>query len=549
MATACIMIRLRWALMLAEMRRSMWQMIGYIVSFIIGLAALAGVVKFARMVGAMLDAPVVIVGTGAVRMVWGLTMVGTALLCLGCIIFQLMWAGSGMTMDPKMFAMYGIDDRTIHLGMMGASLTGLPSIFGVLGLLIWASVFSGLGVGAVVMAVVAAPLTIVTLMSLSKMVLNLFTALASSSRSRNLTYMVVLIVFIVVCQIPGMVASSWQDAWLESAWSMLSSAAAVLSWTPLAAPMCLPFDVVDGNWLALCVRVAIIAVTWAVCFVVGVWALRRQRVADNAGHSRASAKGLGMFERVPDSVSGAVSARLFTYLVRDVRQAMIWVMPVLFTVVLGIETYANGEFAVAFSALCISGWLMALTEGNGLAYDGQGLAMEVIAGVRGRQERIGRVRVYGVIGLAYLTVIGLVLVALSGAWADLELLLFAVVMWAVGLGLLGCSLGLAQVLSCVLMYPVPSLDRPFASPQGRGVAQGFFPLAHMFGTLVLMLPTVIVAVVVMIFAPLWYGVLAVVALVNGAAVLYGGTVLGGKLLDARVVRIMATLDSFASLQR
>lgn len=37
---------------------------------------------------------------------------------------------------------------------------------------------------------------------------------------------------------------------------------------------------------------------------------------------------------------------------------------------------------------------MSVVESNGLAYDGRGFTMEVIAGVRGRTDRIGRVRVY-----------------------------------------------------------------------------------------------------------------------------------------------------------
>ena len=40
-----------------------------------------------------------------------------------------------------------------------------------------------------------------------------------------------------------------------------------------------------------------------------------------------------------------------------------------------------------------------------------------------------------------------------------------------------------------------------------------------------------------------------VALVNGLVVLLGGSWLGGKLLDARMPKILATLDDFASLQQ
>ena len=45
------------------------------------------------------------------------------------------------------------------------------------------------------------------------------------------------------------------------------------------------------------------------------------------------------------------------------------------------------------------------------------------------------------------------------------------------------------------------------------------------------------------------GDLMKVALANGIGILALGTWLGGKLMDARMLSIVATLDSFASLQK
>ena len=50
------------------------------------------------------------------------------------------------------------------------------------------------------------------------------------------------------------------------------------------------------------------------------------------------------------------------------------------------------------------------------------------------------------------------------------------------------GLGVAEVTSCVLMYPVASMDKPFSAPQGRAMAQGFFPFVYVLGSLLLMLP-------------------------------------------------------------
>lgn len=113
------------------------------------------------------------------------------------------------------------------------------------------------------------------------------------------------------------------------------------------------------------------------------------------------------------------------------------------------------------------------------------------------------------------------------------------------------GLGVAEVTSCVLMYPVASMDKPFSAPQGRAMAQGFFPFVYMLGSLLLMLPTGIVALVMLLTGAeggIWLAIIPV-ALANGIGILALGTWLGGKLMDARMLSIVATLDSFASLQK
>ena len=120
-----------------------------------------------------------------------------------------------------------------------------------------------------------------------------------------------------------------------------------------------------------------------------------------------------------------------------------------------------------------------------------------------------------------------------------------------GLGVGFSSLGVSEITSCVLMYPVASMDKPFSSPQGRAMAQGLFPFVYMLGSMLLMLPTGIAAIVLLVIHAGIAGGLVIipVALANGIGVLALGTWLGGKLLEARILSIVSTLDSFASLQK
>ena len=66
---------------------------------------------------------------------------------------------------------------------------------------------------------------------------------------------------------------------------------------------------------------------------------------------------------------------------------MTFAMPVLFLIIFAFQ--AHGISAVVWQSLIWCGWFMSVVESNGLAYDGRGFTMEVIAGVRGpdRQNR------------------------------------------------------------------------------------------------------------------------------------------------------------------
>ena len=110
---------------------------------------------------------------------------------------------------------------------------------------------------------------------------------------------------------------------------------------------------------------------------------------------------------------------------------------------------------------------------------------------------------------------------------------------------------MAEVTSCVLMYPVASMDKPFSAPQGRAMAQRLLPVR-----LRAWQPAADAAhwhrgaghAADGAEGGMWLAIIPV-ALANGIGILALGTWLGGKLMDARMLSIVAALDSFASLQK
>lgn len=549
-STISTIIKLRWTLTWATLRKSVWQTVGYCFSLLLAVGMVVAAALVGWNMGSWSYADGSVYGMPVNRwltLLGGLVVVGGSFATLIVCLVQIMFIGEGSTLNARRFALYGIPDRELQSGLLAAGLSGTPAISGLLALLLWSCAYRPLGAGVMVVALISAPLTIVTMISLSKMLIALVTNLVRSQRAKNLFYVITILVVVIVGQIPNILFRSGGASGFDA--DAYVGAASVLSWTPLGAGFQLPFDAAGGAWWAALLRVAILAATWVVCFMVGTWCLRRERLMVGTGGSAGVAKGVGAFRWVADSRSGAISARLITYLKHDPRQSVMLLMPIIFVVLFVLQ--ARGESAVMWQSLIWSGWFLNTGASNGLAYDGRGFAMQVISGVSGRDDRLSRARVFGIMEVAYMLVLGLVLFVVSGDWRTFAGIVQGWVFTALGIAMALVSLGVAQFTSCTLMYPVASLDKPFSSPQGRAMAQGFIPFLYMLGSLVLAVPTGVLAVILAVTnaLPQFLWVLGVVGLINGLAVLVLGTLVGGRIMDRRLLKIVHTLDNFAALQK
>lgn len=544
--TVATIVRLRWALTMATLRKSAWQTVGYVISAVLGLGLIIGVGAAAWSLGSQSFVSAQASDSWFTGIMQPVVVLAGMSLTVFVIFMQLMLIGEGSTLGPQRFALYGIRDRDLQAGLLVSGMTGIPAIVGVVSLLLWSLAYRWTGPAVVIVQIVAAPLAVVTMMSLSKLVIALSTTLVRSKRGKSAFYIVAMLAFISVFQLPNIIFNSSNSRTFDP--QTYDMAASVIGWTPLGAAFQLPFDAYAGNWVALLGRIIVLAATCVACFMGCTWCLRRDRLTSESSLGAVKVKGVGAFGWMPDSVSGAVSARLFTNLKRDPRQALMLLMPLFFVVVFALQ--AHGISAVIWQAILWGGLFLNLAESNGLSYDGRGFAMQAAIGVRGLDDRLGRVRVYGTLIVGYILVLGIAIMIFTGDWRTSQ-------GWATACAFLGGSialalggLGLAEVLSCVLIYPVASIDKPFSSPQGRALAQSLMPFATMLGTAVVALPTIACAVILLVSGN-WsqYWLIGPVGVVNGVVALVLGVWLGGKAMDARMLKIVATLDSFASLQK
>lgn len=532
------LVRLRWTLTNAALKTSPWQVVAYVLAYLLALGTVVGtgILAFA-------------VGHGMAHDMWEylpavMPLAGTAGI-LFVALMQAMFIGENSTMSMDKFAPYGIPDRTLQLGLLLAGLTGIPAITALVGFMLWAMAYRGLGAAAVISQLVAAPLIVLTAMCVSKALLAVADIITDSQTGKNIFYVVVIMLFVVVAQMPNILMIN--EVSLDAA--TLAPIARVFGWLPLGAPFMLPFDAANGQWLFWLLHVLCALALCAVCFLISQWCLHWQRTHSSDAVRAKAAKGLGLFSRMPDSPSGAVSARLGSLLRRDARQSMMFIMPLFFVVIFALESKDTGSWFVWMGVL-MGGMFMSLTESNGLAYDGQGFVMEVIAGTRAIDDRTGRVRVYLIIDTVYIALLSVVAFIITGDWSNPSGLATAFTFIAASWGWAMASLGIAELFNCSILYPVPSMAKPFTNPQGRGAAQAFLPLLYMLAEIACMLPTAIVAIILAATghgdAYLW---IIPVALANGVVFLCLGTWLGAKLLRTRMLKVVQTLDSFAALQQ
>lgn len=548
-STVLTIVKLRWSLTLATLRKSVWQAVGFAFSLVlaIGVAAAGG------LIGRAVQHEYLTQGQGPLGEQWlmltqAFVIISGAAITLFVCLVQLMFFGSNSSLSSKRFELYGIADRDLLAGQLAAGLCGIPAISGFAALLLWSSAYAPMGAAPFVMSLIAAPLAIVTMMSLSKMLISLITLLVRSQQAKNVFYVFTILFFVLVCQLPQLLIRSAVQA-SDVNPGALQTVAAILSWTPFGAGFALPFDAMSGQWWAAVLRVAILVATWVLCFWVGVWCLRRERLAaGDEGRARV-VKGIGALSWVPDSRAGAIAARLVTYLKRDPRQGALLLMPIIFVILFALQS--KGVSAVAWQSLIWSGWFLNVSVSNGLAYDGRGFAMQVLSGVSGRDDRRGRAMVFVPLEVLYIVVLALALFMFTGDWRRTEGLTMGLTFIVLGVAMSLIGFGLAQITSATLLYPVASLDKPFSSPQGRAMAQGFIPLAYQFGALLLALPTGIAAGVMAFSGTLerQLMLLALIGLTNGVVVFVVGTLLGGAIMDRRMLKIVATLDNFATLQK
>ncbi|MBT1671028.1 ABC transporter permease [Curtobacterium flaccumfaciens pv. flaccumfaciens] len=514
------LLRLRADLLAGEVRGTARRSVAVVLASLVGLLAAVFVASQTIALGDVDPdvARAVIVPVGTL-ITFGFTVVPLVL-------------GRSDQLDPRRFAVFGIERRRLAIGLVVAGLVGIP-VIGVVVVTVGQVVAWARDPGLGLLAVLGGVLGVATCALLIRVCCTVGSRLIGPDRSRDAGWLVALV--IIALSIPT-VALLLRVDWLDPQGTEMQRVADVAGWTPWGAAWAVPAEVASGHVGAgvvkLLVAVAVVALlAWAWWALVG----RALETVDDRARTRRY-QGLGWFDRFGSAPVSAVAARALTYWARDPRYRTSYLIILLVPIVViplgvaGVPWQWTALVPLPLMAL-IAGFL----PHNDVSYDNTAVWLHVASGAPGWSDRLGRVVPVLVVG-APAIVAGAALSAwLFGDWAAFPLLI------GVSASALLSGLGLSSVLSVLMPYPtVRPGDHPFQQPQAAGVTATVAQATMVIGIVLCTVPAVGLAVLAAVQGPEPWSVLTLLVGIGvGAVVLVIGVSAGGRLFDRRGPDLLA----------
>ncbi|KQQ65748.1 hypothetical protein [Microbacterium sp. Leaf320] len=473
------------------------------------------------------DAPVAVART--------VIVLGSAALLLGFLVGPIL-VGAVDQLDPRRFAVFGVDERQMPWILALASFISVPSL-----------ALLAVNISVCVVAIrLGAPWLLAVSMSFVSLMSTILAARVGMAvnalvlperRSRELTALFALAVIVIAFPVAVFLASLKWDGEVPAAVGTLAAAVGV---TPFAASSRFLFsfatDDNTGAWISGVVAFATAAVLWA----LWTWLVRRLLTTTERPVTSRERSGLGWFGLLPSNAFGAIASRSLVYWLRDRRYIMnlivvpvAGVLTVLPLLVAGVPLEIAALVPVPVMALFF-GWL----PHNDVAYDSTALWTHVASGVRGVPDRLGRLVPVVLVAVPVLAIS----VPLTLLWIDDWRLLLPLT--GLGASLLLSALGFSSIVSVIAPYAVSRPgDSPFQQPQRPTSRGAYGPAAAFLGAIVVSIPTIWLLVLTMLegsqFAPatFWAGI------ATGLVVLAVGVTVGGRIFERGGERLMEFVET------
>jgi ABC-2 type transport system permease protein len=503
-------------------RRSPWQVVGIGIGLLYGLAVAGGFVGL--LVGLRYVDDVTLIRDGMI--------VAGSVVVLGFLLVPLVF-GVDDSMDPRKFALLGIPNRRLSLGLAASALLGVPAIALTLVLLGTVVTWSR-GFGVTVLAIVAGALLLATCTLASRVSTSIAAFLLATRRSREFTGLIGILLLVMIS--PVVVLLLTVD-WARYGLDLLSGLAGILGWTPVGAAWAVPGDAATGAWGSALLKLLIAAATVVVLWYAWEALVAKMLVTPGREAHLKQYGGLGWFDRMPRTPIGAIAARSITYWGRDSRYwvslIMIPIVPVIAIVPLAVAGVPMNYLALLpVPLMCLFlGW----SVHNDVAYDNTAIWLHVASGTRGVADRIGRLVPALIAGIVIIGLGSAVSIYFYGDWAALPSML------GVSTCILLAGLGFSSYTSARFPYPATKPgDSPFAQPQASDTASALIQSLSFAGSVILSLPAVICALLGVFVDPLWHTPALFSGVGVGFAAVIAGIWLGSRTFERRGPEMLAS---------
>jgi ABC-2 type transport system permease protein len=515
---ARILVQLKLRLLLGALRSTRAARVSFILSSLAALLVACG--TFAELASLRHNAAAV-----------DLTAVLFTTLAFGWLILPLLAFGLDSTLDPATLALYPVRTRPLMVGLLAASATGawpLANLIGELGITV------GLAHGplAIVIAIIAAALQVLFCITLARCVTTAMAGLLRSRRGRDLAALAIIPIFGLYETFAQVLPRAVARHELTAA--SFAGVDAWLRWLPPGLAAHAVQDASAGRAGTAVARLLLLAAVIAVLCWLWSRALSRALVtADNSTQAAVVRSGglpfgTGPFSTRPlrrrGQLAGTVAARFLVYQRRDPTSMVYWGITLVIMVVVSISAL-RGQHPVVGVLLSagFGGAFTGMLRGDAFGMAGPAFYLEALAlsGRRGlRAWLAGRDLAIALIAVPLVLVVPLVVAVISGQPEN------GLLAMAIGLSATGAGLGVSDVFSAALPYPV---ERRAGTPTPRQLDGYALPaLGGRLGSLAAVAVAEIPAVVAVAATG------SVTAAVRVPVLIAGGAIYGGLLAWAGV---------------
>jgi ABC-2 type transport system permease protein len=402
-----------------------------------------------------------------------LTTVIFSAFALGWLVLPVFAFGLDGTLDPATVSLYPLRTRPLAVGLLAASAAGAWPLANLIGLL---GVTVGLAHGALglLVAVVAVVLQVLFCITLARLVTTSMARLLRSRRGKDLAVFLFIPIFAVIELLGQVIPRAAAQGGITAA--SFAGVDAWMRWLPPGLAAHAIQDASDGHPGTALARLGLLAAVIVVLGWLWIRSLSRALVTADTSSGSSQLRGTAL-PLARYGLRGAVAARFWIYQRREPTMLVYWAMTAVIMVVVSASTILGtaGQHkhpAVVIGSAVVGAGFVGYFHANSVGLTGPPFVTEALALTSRRSLRTyfsGQNIALGVIATPLLVAICFGLAAAVRAPA------LGVAAAAVALAGLGAALGLSNILTVTLAYP---MAKRAGSPM-RQAAQGYG--AYTFG--------------------------------------------------------------------